>query len=103
MEFVDGMIGFGLNILIKMKLSERFPPLYSCSVCGKAVKVKPQGVGNEPLYEYHKDCSHRGVTIFANRKVVLRGKGKMSMMKETTYKVRLSVRQFLSWLTGRSV
>ena len=45
-------------------------PLYSCSVCGKAVKVIPQGEGVEPFYEYHKDCTHRNVTIYANRKVI---------------------------------
>lgn len=86
-----------------MKLSERFPPLYSCSICGKAVKVRPQGVGNEPIYEYHKDCPHRDVAIYANRKVTLRGKGQLNMVQEATYKVKLSVRQLLSWLTDRSI
>ena len=84
-----------------MNLAETFPPLYECSVCGKAVKVIPQGIGNEPLYEYHKDCPHRNVTIYAKRKVVLRGKG--NMVQEATYKVTVSVRQLLSWLTGRSI
>jgi len=77
-------------------------PLYSCSVCGKAVKVIPQGEGKEPLYVYHKDCPHRDVTIYAHRKVILRGKGKMSLLNETKYKIRVSVSQFLSWLTGQS-
>lgn len=77
-------------------------PLYSCSVCGKAVKVIPQGEGVEPFYEYHKDCTHRNVTIYANRKVILRGKGKMSPFKEFNYKIKVSVSQFLSWLTGQS-
>ncbi len=86
-----------------MTLSERFPPLYTCSVCGKAVKVTPQGIGNEPLYEYHKECPHRGVAIHANRKVTLRGKGQLNMIQETSYKVKLTVRQFLSWMTGRSI
>lgn len=86
-----------------MSLAERFPPLYACSICNKGVKVIPQGEGNEPLYEYHKDCSHREVTIYANRKVVLRGKGQLNMVQETMYKINVSVRQLLSWLTGRSV
>lgn len=86
-----------------MTLSERFPPLYTCSVCGKAVKVKPQGEGIEPIYEYHKDCPHRGVTIYAARKVTLRGKGQLNFAQEAVYKTKVSVRQFLSWLTGRSI
>lgn len=86
-----------------MNLAETFPPLYTCSVCGKGVKVIPQGVGNEPLYEYHKDCPHRGVTIHANRKVTLRGKGQMNMLSDAQYKITVSIRQLLSWLTGRSI
>lgn len=86
-----------------MKLSERFPPLYACSVCGRAVKVIPQGVGNEPLYEYHKKCPHRDVTIIASRKVTLRGKGKLNPVREASYKIKLNLRQFLSALTGRSI
>jgi hypothetical protein len=81
----------------------KYLPLYSCSVCGKAVKVIPQGEGVEPLYEYHKDCEHRNVTIYANRKVILRGKGKMTPVKELEYKVRVSVSQLLSWITGKSI
>lgn len=86
-----------------MNLSERFPPLYTCSVCGRAVKVTPQGEGNEPLYTYHKDCDHRDVTIHANRKVMLRGKGQLNQLQEFNYKVKVSVRQLLSWMTGRSI
>lgn len=86
-----------------MKLSEKFPPLYACSVCNRAVKVIPQGIGVEPLYEYHKKCEHRGVTIIASRKVTLRGKGKLSPVKEATYKITLTVIQLLSMLTGRSI
>lgn len=78
-------------------------PLYSCSICGKAVKVIPQGEGIEPLYEYHKDCPHREVTIYANRKVILRGVGKMDMLSEASYKIRVKVSQLLSWLTGKSM
>lgn len=86
-----------------MSLKDKFPPLYECSICGNAVKVTPQGVGNEPLYEYHKDCPHRNVTIYARRKVTLRGKGTLNPMQEASVKVKVSVRQLLSWLTGRSI
>lgn len=86
-----------------MSLNERFPPLYSCSVCGRAVKVIPKGVGNEPDYEYHKKCDHRGVTIYANRKVTLRGKGKLNQFQKAQYKITVSVHQLLSFLTGRSI
>lgn len=86
-----------------MNLSEKFPPLYSCSVCGKAVKVIPQGIGKEPVYKYHKDCTHRDVTINANRKVVLIGEGDLNTIQKVTYKITVSARQLLSWLTGRSV
>ena len=86
-----------------MKLSGKFPPLYSCSVCGKAVKVISQGVGNEPIYEYHKKCPHRDVPIYANRKVTLRGKGQINVAQRVINKTKLSIRQFLSMLTGRSI
>ena len=86
-----------------MSLSEKFPPLYECSVCEKPVKVTSNGVGVEPTYEYHKDCDHRGVTIYAKRKVTLVGVGRMNMVQEASYKFKISVRQFLSMLTGRSI
>lgn len=86
-----------------MNLAEKFPPLYTCSICGKGVKVIPQGVGKEPLYEYHKDCPHRDVTIHANRKVTLRGKGTLNPLQEATVKITISARQLLSWITGRSI
>lgn len=81
----------------------KYLPLYSCSVCGKTVKVTPQGEGVEPSYEYHKDCTHRNVTIFANRKVILRGVGKMSKLNALTYTLRVKVSQLLSWITGKSI
>jgi hypothetical protein len=84
-----------------MTLAEKFPPLYECSVCGKSVKVIPQGIGNEPEYKYK--CEHRNVPIYANRKVTLRGKGSLNPLQETTIKITLSVRQLLSMLTGRSI
>lgn len=86
-----------------MDLKDKFPPLYECSVCGKAVKVIPQGIDKEPLYEYHKDCNHRGVTIYARRKVTLRGKGTLNPLQEASVKITISIRQLLSLLTGRSI
>lgn len=86
-----------------MNINEKFPPLYSCSICGKAVKVKQMGLGIEPEYTYHKDCPHRNVTINANRKVTLRGKGQLNQFQQAAVKVTLTVRQLLSMLTGRSI
>ena len=86
-----------------MSLKDKFPPLYACSLCGKAVKVIPQGEGNEPLYEYHKKCTHRNVPIYANRKVTLRGKGSLNPLQEATVKITITLRQLLSLLTGRSI
>lgn len=86
-----------------MSLKDKFPPLYTCSVCGKGVKVKNMGVGVEPEYTYDKDCPHRNVTIHANRKVTLRGKGKLNQIQEAQYKITVSARQLLSWITGRSI
>jgi hypothetical protein len=75
----------------------KFPPLYTCSVCGKAIKVIPQGEGIEPIYKYK--CIHRNVAINANRKVTLRGKGELNAV----HRIKLTLRQFLSLLTGRSI
>jgi nitrate/nitrite-specific signal transduction histidine kinase len=86
-----------------MGISEKFPPLYECSVCGNPVKVTSQGIGIEPLYEYDEDCPHRGVTIYAKRKVTLRGKGELNMAQSAGYKITLTIRQFLSMITGRSI
>lgn len=83
---------------------ENFPPLYECSVCGKPVKVTPQGEGQEPLKEWK--CEHTTATIWANRKVTLRGKGALEAMNPVSrnvIKIKLTVRQFLSYLTGRSI
>jgi hypothetical protein len=84
-----------------MTLSEKFPPLYECSVCGEAVKVIPQEQGQEPIYKYK--CEHRNVPIYANRKVTLRGKGSLNNFQATQVKITLKVRQLLSMITGRSI
>lgn len=80
-----------------------FPPLYECSACGKAVKVTPRE-GQEPLIE--RACEHIDATIWANRKVTLRGVGALEAMhpvQRGAIKLQLTLRQFLSALTGRSV
>lgn len=87
-----------------MSLATMFPPLYECAECGSAVKVTPQGEGIEPLKKF--SCSHVDATIWANRKVTLRGKGVlegMPLLTRGTIKLTLTVRQLLSWLTGRSI
>ena len=81
-----------------MSLAVKFPPLYECSVCGAAVKVTPQGDGVEPLKEFA--CEHTTAIIWANRKVTLHGKG---ALVPTHARIKLTVRQFLSALLGRSV
>ena len=78
-----------------------FPHLYECSICGAPVKVTPQGEGVEPLKKFK--CGHVDAIIWANRKVTLRGKGKLSRAKSAGIKIKLTVRQVLSALTGRSV
>ncbi len=77
-----------------------FPPLYECSVCGKAVSVTPVENG-EPVIKRH--CEHAGATIWANRKVTLYGKGDVSIGTRWQRRIKLTLRQFLSALTGRSV
>lgn len=77
-----------------------FPPLYECSVCGAAVKVTPVE-GAEPHKEWK--CEHTTATIYANRKVTLYGKGDVSVGRRWQRKITLTVRQFLSAVTGRSV
>lgn len=87
-----------------MRLADRFPPLYECSVCGAAVKVTAAADGGEPLKEWA--CAHTDAAIWANRKVTLRGEGVLDAMpplKRGAIKLTLTVRQFLSALTGRSV
>lgn len=87
-----------------MKLSEKFPPLYECSVCGCSVDVIPQGVGLEPVKKF--SCEHTDAVIWANRKVTLRGVGRMEAMnglQKAAIRLKLTLRQFLSIATGRSI
>lgn len=80
-----------------------FPPLYECSQCGASVKVTPRE-GMEPLIE--RKCGHDGAKIWANRKVTLRGKGALDAMNPVqrgAIRLTLTLRQFLSALTGRSI
>ena len=79
-------------------------PLYECSVCGSAVKVIPQGEGVEPIKQF--SCTHTTATIWANRKVTLRGVGAleaMNPMQRASIRLRLTVRQLLCALTGRNI
>lgn len=81
-----------------------FPPLYECSVCGKPVKVMPQGDGVEPRKEF--SCEHTDAIIWANRKVTLRGKGQLETMhpaRRAALRLKMTVRQFLCAMTGRSI
>jgi hypothetical protein len=85
-----------------MSLAEKFPPLYECSVCNKPVKVKVEGEKTELIHS----CEHTTAAVWANRKVTLRGKGvleAMNPLQRGTIKLTLTVRQFLSALTGRSI
>ena len=84
-----------------MRLRDRFPPLYECSVCGKAVDVTPQGEGVEPLKRFR--CEHTDAVIWANRKVTLHGTGHVNIGLRAQGGIKLTLRQFLSALTGRSV
>lgn len=84
-------------------MTARFPPLYECSVCGASVNVVPVK-GKEPVITW--PCGHEGTTIYANRKVTLRGKGAldaMNLIQRGTIKLTMTVRQFLCALTGRSI
>lgn len=87
-----------------MKALNNFPPLYQCSVCELPVKVTPQGEGVEPLKVF--SCPHTDAPIWANRKVTLYGKGKleaMSPVRRNVIRIKLTLRQLLSALTGRSI
>ncbi len=84
-----------------MSLKEKFPPLYECSECGASVKVTPRGEGIEPIIK--RKCGHEHAVIWANRKVTLRGKGNMNIVQKTQIKIKLTFRQLMSAITGRSI
>lgn len=84
-----------------MNLNDKFPPLYQCSVCKKSVQVIPNGEGVEPTIK--RKCDHVDATVWANRKVTLRGKGNMNIVQKTQIKIKLTFRQLLSAITGRSI
>lgn len=86
-----------------MSLRDRFPPLYECSVCGEPVKVMKLTDG-EPIKVF--SCEHTDATIWANRKVTLRGVGELDAMpapQRLAVRLTMTVRQFLSLATGRSI
>lgn len=84
-----------------MSLRDKFPPLYECSICGQPVKVTPQGEGLEPFKRFR--CAHTDAVIYANRKATLYGKGDVNIATRTQRRIKLTVRQLLSALTGRSI
>lgn len=85
-----------------MTLAEKFPPLYQCEACNKAVKVIALGEGIEPLIKRSCDCAET-TPVLARRKVTLRGKGDLNLLKQQQVKITMTVRQFLCWATGRSI
>lgn len=85
-----------------MNLKDKFPPLYECSICEATVKVIPQGEGVEPIIERSCECP-KDTVVYAKRKVTLRGVGQLNQAQEAVYKMKISVRQLLSWMTGRSI
>ena len=76
---------------------KKFPHLYTCSVCEGKVSVVDNGLGIEPTIT--RKCEHKTASVYANRKVTLRGIGGMSVAN----KITLSARQFFSLLLKRSV
>jgi hypothetical protein len=85
-----------------MSLKGKYPALYECSICEATVKVIPQGEGIEPIIERSCSCPADTV-VYAKRKVTLRGVGELNQVEETAIKIKVSVRQMLCWLTGRSI
>ncbi len=82
-------------------LTNKFPHLYECSVCGAPVKVTPRGEGVEPDKQF--TCSHTDAIIWANRKVTLRGVGNVGFLTKQKIKITITLRQLLSAMTGRSI
>jgi len=84
-----------------MNLKEKYPPLYECSICHKPVRVITNGEGIEPTII--RKCEHYDAVVWANRKVTLRGKGNMTAIQKMQIKIKLTLRQLLSAITGRSI
>lgn len=84
-----------------MGLSAKFPPLYECSVCGAAVAVALAPDGGEPIKKF--SCAHADAIIWANRKVTLRGEGNVNVAVRAQRRITLTLRQFLSAVTKRSI
>lgn len=79
----------------------RFPPLYTCSVCERAVHVVTHGADVEPTI--HRSCAHADAVVWANRKTTLYGVGEVTPLTAAGRKIKLTLRQLLSLLTGRSI
>lgn len=90
-----------------MRVRDRFPPLYECSACGASVSVSEEvNEDGQKRPKIRRPCGHDDATVWANRKVTLRGKGALEAMpplQRGAIKLTLTVRQFLSALTGRSI
>lgn len=71
----------------------QFPYLYSCSTCGKKVKVGLNGV--------KRKCNHT-TTINAPRKVILTGDGTLNS-QPLKARINWHIRKFLTRLTGRCI
>ncbi len=84
--------------------NQKFPPLYQCEICSKAVSVTSNGEGVEPTIKRKCKCPE-DTAILARRKVTLRGKGQagFSILKQQRIKITLTLRQLLCALTGRSI
>jgi hypothetical protein len=80
----------------------RFPPLYQCEICDKAVSVTNVREGFEPTITRSCECPD-DTPVLARRKVTLHGVGGMNAITKTRIKVTVSLRQFLSFLTRRSI
>jgi hypothetical protein len=72
--------------------------LYECSVCGSSVDVIGQGDGVEPIKNFL--CGHDTAMIYANRSVVLRGKGDGMASATASTTIRTTLNALLGLLLG---
>ena len=74
-----------------MSLAEKYPPLYQCESCNKAVKVKVVGEGVEPIIKRTCNCPD-DTPVLARRKVTLRGKGELegNFIKQQQVKITMT-------------